>query len=112
MPAQVEVRLCELRRRHPDWGQRRLAHELVREGGDPPPGLTGIYRALLRNGLIELRARRRRKAAWRRWERDRPMQLWQMDVMGGVWRRRPPCPGLLSLPAPGGLAASMPAPSA
>jgi transposase-like protein len=95
MPAQVEARLCELRRRHPDWGQRRLAHELVRQGIDPPPGLTSIYRALLRNGLIEPRARRRRKAAWRRWERDQPMQLWQMDVMGGVWRRRPPCPGLL-----------------
>jgi hypothetical protein len=25
MPAQVEARLCELRRRHPQWGQRRLA---------------------------------------------------------------------------------------
>jgi len=85
MPAQVEARLCELRRRHPDWGQRRLAHELVRQGIDPPPGLTSIYRALRRNGLIQPRARRRRKAAWRRWERDQPMQLWQMDVMGGVW---------------------------
>jgi transposase InsO family protein len=85
MLAQVEARLCELRRRHPDWGQRRLAHELVREGVDPPPGLTSIYRALRRNGLIEPRARRRRKADYRRWERDQPMQLWQMDVMGGVW---------------------------
>jgi len=27
MPAAVEARLCELRRRHPHWGQRRLAHE-------------------------------------------------------------------------------------
>ena len=85
LPAQVEARLCELHRRHPDWGQRRLAHELVRDGTDPPPGLTSIYRALRRNGLIEPRARRRRKADYRRWEREAPMQLWQLDVMGGVW---------------------------
>ena len=85
MPAAVEARLCELRRHHPGWGQRRLAHELARGGIDPPPGLTSIYRALVRNGLIEPKARRRRKADYRRWERARPMELWQMDVMGGIW---------------------------
>jgi transposase InsO family protein len=85
MPAELEARLCELRRRHPHWGQRRLAHELARVGVDPPPGLTSIYRALVRNGLIQPRSRRRPKADYRRWERDRPMELWQLDVMGGVW---------------------------
>jgi transposase InsO family protein len=86
MPAQVEARLCELHRHHPQWGQRRLAYELVRIGVDPPPGLTSIYRALVRNGLIQPKARRRRrKADYRRWERARPMELWQLDVMGGIW---------------------------
>ena len=85
MPAEVEARLCELRRHHPGWGQRRLAHELVRHGVDPPPGLTSIYRALVRNGLIQPRPRRRTKASYRRWERGRPMELWQMDIMGGIW---------------------------
>jgi transposase InsO family protein len=85
MPAAVEARLCELRRHHPGWGQRRLAHELTRVGIDPPPGLTSIYRALVRNGLIQPRPRRRAKADHRRWERDQPMQLWQLDVMGGIW---------------------------
>jgi len=66
-------------------GQRRLAQELVRVGVDPPPGLTSIYRALVRNGLIQPKARRRPKASYRRWERARPMQLWQLDVMGGIW---------------------------
>jgi hypothetical protein len=70
---------------YPGWGQRRLAHELARIGIDPPPGLTSIYRALVRNGLIQPRPRRRPKADYRRWERDRPMELWQLDVMGGVW---------------------------
>ena len=85
MPAEVEARLCELRRHHPGWGQRRLAHELARDGVDPPPGLTSIYRALVRNGLIQPRSRRRAKASYRRWERARPMELWQLDVMGGIW---------------------------
>jgi transposase InsO family protein len=85
MPATVEARLCELRRQHPQWGQRRLAHELARDGVDPPPGLTSIYRALVRNGLIQPKTRRRRKTDYRRWERARPMQLWQLDVMGGIW---------------------------
>jgi transposase InsO family protein len=85
MTPEIEARLCELRRHHPGWGQRRLAHELVRDGVDPPPGLTSIYRALVRNGLIQPRSRRRAKASYRRWERARPMELWQLDVMGGVW---------------------------
>jgi transposase InsO family protein len=85
MPPDLEARLCELRRRHPGWGQRRLAHELVRVGVDPPPGLSSIYRALVRNDLIQPKARRRRKANYRRWERARPMELWQLDVMGGIW---------------------------
>ena len=31
----------------------RLAHELARDGVDPPPGLTSIYRALVRHRLIQ-----------------------------------------------------------
>ena len=85
MPAHLEARICELRRHHPGWGQRRLAHELARDGIDPPPGLTSIYRALVRNGLIQPRSRRRAKASYRRWERPRPMELWQLDIMGGIW---------------------------
>jgi hypothetical protein len=85
MPTDLEARICELRRRHPDWGQRRLAHELARDGVDPPPGLSSSYRALVRNGLIQPRPRRRAKAGYLRWERARPMQLWQLDTMGGIW---------------------------
>jgi transposase InsO family protein len=83
--AEVEVRICELRRRHPDWGPRRLHHELGRDGLEPLPSRSAIYRALVRHQLIEPVARRRRRADYRRWERDRPMELWQLDVMGGVW---------------------------
>ncbi len=43
-----------------------------------------MYRALVRNGRIDPVRRRRKRSDYRRWERSRAMQLWQMDVMGGV----------------------------
>lgn len=84
MGAEVEAVICELRREHPGWGPRRIEHQLGRIGVEPVPGRSSIYRCLKRHGLIELRRRRRRREEFRRWERERPMQLWQMDVMGGV----------------------------
>lgn len=82
--AEIEALICELRREHPGWGPRRIEHQLARHGNQPVPGRSSIYRCLKRHGLIELRRRRKRRDEFKRWERDRPMQLWQMDVMGGV----------------------------
>jgi transposase InsO family protein len=84
IPPETEARICELRRQHPGWGPRRIEHQLAKAGVDPVPSRSSIYRCLRRHGLIELRRRRRRREEFRRFERDRPMQLWQMDVMGGV----------------------------
>jgi transposase InsO family protein len=83
MPAEVEAQILEWRRRHPGWGPRRLAHEAARAGLVPAPSRSGIYRSLLRHGLIEPRPRRRSEA-WRRWERGRPNELWQLDIVGGI----------------------------
>jgi transposase InsO family protein len=84
IPPELEARICELRRQHPGWGPRRIEHQLGRAGVDQVPSRSSIYRCLRRHGLIELRRRRKRREEFRRFERDRPMQLWQMDVMGGV----------------------------
>ena len=84
IPPEVEAQICELRRQHPGWGPRRICHQLGRIGIDPAPSLSAIYRCLKRHQLIELRRRRKRREEFRRWERERPIQLWQMDVMGGV----------------------------
>ena len=81
---ELEAMICEIRRLHPGWGPRRILHELGRKGIDPLPGRSSIYRCLKRHNLVELRRRKKRRDEFRRWERDRPMQLWQMDVMGGV----------------------------
>jgi transposase InsO family protein len=81
---ETEAEICELRRQHPGWGPRRIEHQFARMGIDPVPSRSAIYRCLKRHALVELRRRRKRRDEFRRWERDRPMQLWQMDVMGGV----------------------------
>jgi transposase InsO family protein len=84
MSAGVEARVVGLRRAHPGWGPSRILWQLEREGTDPLPGRSGVYRALVRHGLVEARKRRRRREDYRRWERGRSMELWQMDVMGRV----------------------------
>jgi len=83
MAASVEVALAELRRAHPGWGPRRLLFELAKRGVAPLPSESGVYRALVRLNLIDPEARRPRDRKWRRWERGTPMELWQMDVVGG-----------------------------
>jgi transposase InsO family protein len=82
--AEIEAKICELRREHPGWGPRRIEHQLGQLGIEPVPSRSAIYRCLKRHALIELRRRRKRRDEFRRWEREHPMQLWQMDVMGGV----------------------------
>jgi transposase InsO family protein len=84
MDPAVEVWVLETRRRNPDWGPRRLVHEAARAGIEPAPSRSGIYRALRRAGMIEPGARRHRDRRFKRWERGGAMELWQMDVVGGV----------------------------
>jgi transposase InsO family protein len=79
----IEARALELRRVHRSWGARRIRFELAKLGVAPVPSESGIYRALVRAGLIEPGGRRRRKERWRRWERGSANELWQMDMVGG-----------------------------
>jgi transposase InsO family protein len=83
MPPELEARIVELRRSNPGWGPRTILFRLEAEGVSLP-GRSSVYRCLVRHGLIEPEARRRKKADYKRWERSRSMELWQMDVVGGV----------------------------
>jgi transposase InsO family protein len=86
MPAPVEAVVLELRRVHRYWGPRRIRHELRRRALVPVavlPSESAIYRCLVRGGLVEPDRRRRRAERFKRWERAAPMELWQMDVVGG-----------------------------
>jgi transposase InsO family protein len=81
----VEAAVCELRREHPRWGARRIVFELGRNGcPGPVPSRMTVYRILARHGLYLARKRRRGRDQYVRWERERPMELWQMDIVGGV----------------------------
>jgi len=55
-----------------------------RDGVEPVPGRSSIYRCLVRHGLIVPQARTRRRSDYTPWERSRAMELWQMDIVGGV----------------------------
>ncbi|WP_372512332.1 helix-turn-helix domain-containing protein, partial [Mycolicibacterium gadium] len=83
MPAQVEAVVLELRRSRPYWGPRRLVFELSKRGVVPLPSESAVYRALVRAQMIDPHLRDRRSRKWKRWERGAPMELWQMDVVGG-----------------------------
>ena len=83
MPAEIEVLVLELRRSRRYWGARRLVLELVRKGIQPAPSESAVYRCLVRAGVIDPVKRHRRKEMWKRWERGGPMELWQLDVVGG-----------------------------
>jgi transposase InsO family protein len=83
--AEVEAAVCEMRRNHPRWGPVRLVHELARAGVWPVPSRMSAYRVLVRHGLIEPHPRKRPKDSYLRWERDEPMALWQMDIVGGAF---------------------------
>lgn len=84
MAPAVEARIVELRQEHPGWGPRTILYWLSSEGVTPLPGRTSIERCLIRHRLVAPKARKRRREDYRRWERSRSMERWQMDVVGGV----------------------------
>jgi hypothetical protein len=51
-----------------------------RTAAGPVVGLPGA----VRHGLVEAKKRKRRRGDYRRWERSRSMELWQIDAMGAV----------------------------
>ncbi|WP_068179193.1 IS481 family transposase [Mycobacterium sp. UM_CSW] len=83
MPVAVEAALLELRRSRPYWGPRRLVFELAKRKVRPLPSESAAYRALVRACMIDPSTRDRRSRKWKRWERGTPMELWQMDIVGG-----------------------------
>jgi transposase len=80
----IEARIVAMRTMHPGWGPRTILTKLRKEF-DEVPSRSGIYRALVRQNLIQPKARRRQRSDYKRWERSRSMELWQMDVVGRIY---------------------------
>jgi transposase InsO family protein len=73
-----EEQVVALRLRYPDWGARKLAVVLEREGLKLTRST--VHRVLLRHDLV--RDQDRHSQALQRFERERPNELWQMDFKG------------------------------
>jgi transposase-like protein len=84
LSAVIEARIIAMRTLHPGWGPRTILTKL-RQEFDQVPSRSGIYRCLVRHRLIEPKARRRQRKDYKRWERSRSMELWQMDVVGRIY---------------------------
>jgi transposase len=84
MPPAIEAKVVDMRRAHPEWGPRTILNRLARAGVEPLPSRSAVYRCLVRHVLLEPKPRKRRPSDYKRWERSRPMELWQMDVTLGV----------------------------
>jgi hypothetical protein len=69
-------------RAHGGWGPRSIRTHLDREGVSPLPRRSSIYRALVRHQLLEPTKRMRTRSDYKRSERSRSMELWQMDIVG------------------------------
>ncbi len=83
LAADVEALICELRRRNPRWGARRISFELGRRGLAVVPSRATVHRVLSRNGLASAEDQRHERK-YKRWQRAAPMHLWQLDLVGGV----------------------------
>jgi transposase InsO family protein len=75
---ELEQRVVLLRQCYPDWGARKLAVLLGRQGIRLPSST--IHRILLRRGLVP--EADRHPPAVQRFEREHPNELWQMDFKG------------------------------
>jgi hypothetical protein len=47
------------------------------------PSRATVHRVLTRNGLIDAQAQQHQRR-YKRWQRQEPMHLWQLDIVGGV----------------------------
>jgi transposase InsO family protein len=84
LAAATEALVCELRRAHPRWGARRIAFEVAQRGVAGAPSRATVHRVLVRNAMVVPQAQRH-KRKYRRWQRETPMALWQLDLVGGIY---------------------------
>jgi len=43
-----------------------------------------VHRILVRNGLVRRQEQQHRRK-YKRWQREAPMHLWQLDLVGGIY---------------------------
>ncbi len=78
----IEAAVLRVRSMHPSWGARKIRAVLESQGVEAPAAST-VHAILVRHGRIDP-AESAAHRPWRRFERDRPNALWQMDFKGHV----------------------------
>jgi len=79
--AEMEAAVVQLRRQHPVWGARKLRRLLLNRGVEGVPAPSTITEILRRHLLLE-RDGVPAPGPYKRFERKRPNELWQMDFKG------------------------------
>lgn len=80
-PAEVEELILTVRHNHPTWGPRKILRHLVNKGNEALPSPSTVASILKRNHMIPPEQTACRMP-FRRFERDVPNDLWQMDFKG------------------------------
>jgi transposase InsO family protein len=65
-------------------GARRVAFEVAQRGAAGAPSRATVHRVLVRNAMVRPQAQQH-KRKYRRWARETPMALWQLDLAGGIY---------------------------
>ena len=84
LPFQVESSILKLKADHPSWGAPKLREKLIRAYRQiKPPATSTVHAVLDRNGLVQRRKRRKRKAQGTSLHHARqPNGLWCADYKG------------------------------
>lgn len=78
---EVEELILSVRSKHPTWGARKILRYLSDKGNEGLPAPSTATSILKRNGFISPEESARH-TAFRRFVRDAPNELWQMDFKG------------------------------
>lgn len=80
VPQKVEAAFVRLRAKYPYWGARKLIEVYSKKNEEKAPSERTVNRIIERNGLLD--ESKRRVLATKRFEREHPNDLWQMDYKG------------------------------
>jgi transposase InsO family protein len=88
-PQPIEEAVCAVRRDHPAWGGRKIRARLQKQaeteqwpfGPEQVPAASTCQAIVKRRGLLDPETQQRHRP-FKRFEKDAPNQLWQMDFKG------------------------------
>lgn len=86
----IEDLILSLRKKHPNWGGRKLKRRLEDMGYSDIPSATTVSNILKRNGCID-QASSDKARSFIRFEHPSPNDLWQMDFKGWFKMDRQRC---------------------